>query len=185
MDALDIIRRVARYAVSVLLVGEDGLDREPFARALHRSSSRADRAFVVVDCAAMPDDLGHCAGGTLFLDHVDALSLDAQDELLRALQQLDVRIVAGTHRDLDAMVAAGTFRADLCFHVSVVPVQLPALPDRGSLHLRTALEETERRLIRTALERSSGNRTTAAALLGLNRTTLVEKLRKYEPRATP
>jgi sigma-54 specific flagellar transcriptional regulator A len=52
-------------------------------------------------------------------------------------------------------------------------------PDEGGLDLRTALEGLERKMIREALERAQGNRTEAAALLGLNRTTLVEKLRKY------
>jgi sigma-54 specific flagellar transcriptional regulator A len=54
-----------------------------------------------------------------------------------------------------------------------------ALPGDGTLVLRTALENLERLLIDRALSRAGGNRTEAAALLGLNRTTLVEKLRKY------
>ena len=79
-------------------------------------------------------------GGTLFLDEVGDLPLSAQAKLLRVLEQravcplgsdtevaIDVRIVAATHRDLEAMVAAGTFRSDLFFRLSVMPVELPAL----------------------------------------------------------
>lgn len=58
-------------------------------------------------------------------------------------------------------------------------VEAPVAAEDDTLDLRTALETLERRLIRQALERAHGNRTEAAALLGLNRTTLVEKLRKY------
>lgn len=272
--ALDIIRRVARCGASVLLGGEAGTGKELFAHALHRGSHRAGGSFIVVDCAALPEQqleerVASAAGGTLFLADVAELSLAGQARLLRVLDgelAAEVRVVAATHRDLDAMVEAGAFRADLYFRISVVPVQLPALRDRGAdiellaeaairraverggrpvtlddtarvalrahrwqgnvrelqrvveravalaegatlcdvdldlaparkaqlmvvraaevleletLDLRAALEETERRLIRTALERSAGNRTSAAAMLGLNRTTLVEKLRRY------
>jgi transcriptional regulator with GAF, ATPase, and Fis domain len=82
-------------------------------------------------------------GGTLFLDEIGDLPLDAQVRLLRILQdgtfervggsrplRVDVRIVAATHCDLQAMVAAGTFREDLWYRISVFPVHLPALRDR-------------------------------------------------------
>ena len=240
-------------------------------------------------------------GGTLFLDEIGDLPLAAQAKLLRVLEQravtpvgsdceipVDVRVIAATHRDLETMVAEGTFRADLYFRLGVVPVELPPLRERGddidllvdasirranqrtgrrvdgvdgearaalrahawpgnvrelahvieravvmcahgrigaadlprlggkpklarssarmsvaeilggnptgggtpiavpapmkddvSLDLRSALENLERTLIDRALHKAGGNRTEAAALLGLNRTTLVEKLRKY------
>ncbi len=265
-------------------------------------------------------------GGTLFLDEIGELSSAAQAKLLRVLEDrvvtpvgsdssvpIDVRVVAATHRRLEAMVAAGTFRADLYYRLNVVPIELPPLRDRGddieritdvcvarvcerlgksvdgiekeartqirayrwsgnvrelchfvertvllatsgpitvtdlrlptstaptssprgvtppsscfglaegssvsarailshsldlpgalappgtvspsagrralntngegeSLDLRSAVESLERQLINQALDQAGGNRTEAAALLGLNRTTLVEKLRKY------
>jgi DNA-binding NtrC family response regulator len=62
------------------------------------------------------------------------------------------------------------------------PLQMPSLTSElgdSSLDLRSALESLERQLIDRALQKAGGNRTEAAALLGLNRTTLVEKLRKY------
>ena len=230
-------------------------------------------------------------GGTLFLDEIGDLPLSAQAKLLRVLEErvvcpvgadsdiaIDVRIVAATHRNLEQMVAEGKFRADLYFRLSVVPLHLPALRERGddfdiivdltlirmcertgrdlmtlepsarvairtyswpgnvrelahrieraallargtqiaegdlslptsqtpirvirsvitaegsgpipkqdvlddsTLDLRSALEAVERSMIDRALSKANGNRTEAAALLGLNRTTLVEKLRKY------
>src|SRR5262249_6781865 len=84
-------------------------------------------------------------GGTIFLDEIGDLPLSAQAKLLRVLEErvvspvgsdsdipVDVRIVAATHRDLEQMVAEGTFRADLYFRLAVVPIKLPALRDRGA-----------------------------------------------------
>jgi sigma-54 specific flagellar transcriptional regulator A len=62
---------------------------------------------------------------------------------------------------------------------STPKITLPELANSDTLDLRAALEQLERDLIDRALTKSGGNRTEAAALLGLNRTTLVEKLRKY------
>ncbi len=82
-------------------------------------------------------------GGTLFLDEVGDIPLTTQVKLLRLLHEkeympiggtenrkADVRFVAATHRDLDEMVAAGTFREDLYFRINVLPVHLPPLRDR-------------------------------------------------------
>src|SRR5678815_5098972 len=81
--------------------------------------------------------------GTIFLDEIGDLPLSAQAKLLRVLEErvvspvgsdtdipVDVRIIAATHRNLEEMVAQGTFRADLYFRLAVVPIHLPALRDR-------------------------------------------------------
>jgi DNA-binding NtrC family response regulator len=220
-------------------------------------------------------------GGTLFLDEVGELPLSAQVKLLRVLQQrevtpigeaqpvsVDVRIVAATHRDLEAMVADGKFRDDLYYRLNVVPLDVPPLRQRREdvpllarhfldercrrvarrlafsaealealcryhwpgnvrelenlierltvltrgdeitvadlpprvrsgdvpggdgwpaapprlsdegIDLVKTLEEIEDRLIAEALRRAAGNKSHAAKLLGLNRTTLVEKLKR-------
>jgi len=217
-------------------------------------------------------------GGTLFLDEIGEMPRGVQVKLLRALQErevtpvggseaipVDVRVVAATHRDLEGMIADGTFREDLFYRLDVVPIEIPPLRERrqdipaltehfrvevnaregrcvpgfaldvvqrlgaydwpGNVrelenlverlvvvashrmvvmndlpaHLRTSvvdlenatldlpdsgvdmrifLTQLEERLIAQALERTGGNKNRAAELLGMNRTTLVEKLRR-------
>ena len=220
-------------------------------------------------------------GGTLFLDEIGDMSLDMQVKLLRVLQErgfervggadhrrVNVRILAATHRDLEARVAGSEFREDLFFRLNVFPIHVPALRERpddlsqliadlvrrgeaagrpaiefsetalnclrayrwpgnvrelenllerlsilhpeqrieredlpphigerrrvaqaavtsipsGGLDLREHLGTIEKQLIRSALEQT-GTVAHAARLLKLRRTTLVEKLRKYELQA--
>ena len=83
------------------------------------------------------------SGGTLFLDEIGELAAPVQAKLLRALQErvidrvggsapveVDVRVIAATHRDLEKEVDAGSFRSDLYYRINVVPLELPALRDR-------------------------------------------------------
>lgn len=216
-------------------------------------------------------------GGTLFLDEIGELPLSQQAKLLRAVQErevvpvgdtkakkVDVRLLAATHRDLEAMVEQGTFREDLLYRIQVVPIELPAVRNRAGdipqlvdafvqrvnekrnrhvdgvteeamsmlvafdwpgnvrqlenvvermvllrgdgvidvedlpprmqkpraqkaqpaelpedgIDLRDAVEQFENKLILQALERTGWNKNRAAAVLRMNRTTLVEKLKK-------
>jgi DNA-binding NtrC family response regulator len=216
-------------------------------------------------------------GGTLFLDEIGELPLSQQAKLLRAVQErevvpvgdqkprkVDVRLIAATHRDLEAMVEQGTFREDLLYRIQVVPIELPPVRNRAGdipqlvdafvqrvnqkrnrkvtgvtedamsalvsfewpgnvrqlenvvermvllraegmidvedlparmqkpraqsaqptelpedgIDLRDAVEQFENKLILQALERTGWNKNRAAAVLRMNRTTLVEKLKK-------
>src|ERR1700720_604199 len=170
-DALrKVLQRVSKVASSdstVLILGETGTGKELIARAIHKRSKRADRAFIGVNCAAIPPSLiaselfGHekgaftgatqrrlgrfesANGGTIFLDEVGDLPHETQIALLRVLQEreiervggnrpipVDVRVVAATHRDLNALVAEGKFREDLLYRLNVVPVEMPPLRER-------------------------------------------------------
>src|SRR6202030_573103 len=82
-------------------------------------------------------------GGNLFLDEIGNMSLQMQVKLFRVLQEgkvrplgsneeteIDVRVIAATNKDLDKAIAAGEFREDLYYRLSVIPIQLPALRER-------------------------------------------------------
>jgi PAS domain S-box-containing protein len=159
--------RVAQTDTTVLILGETGTGKELMARAIHKRSRRAARAFIAVNCATIPSALiaselfGHekgaftgamqrrlgrfeaANGGTIFLDEVGDLPVDAQIALLRVLQEreiervgsdkpipVNVRVLAATHRDLVKLVRDGVFRQDLFYRLNVVPIRMPALRER-------------------------------------------------------
>ena len=302
VEVYRMVDRVADTTCTILITGESGTGKENVARAVHRTSQRADAPFVAVNCGAIPEALleselfGHARGaftgahaakpgriamaqgGTLFLDEIGELPLALQVKLLRVLQareyspvgdnrvlKADVRIVAATNLNLENAVQAGTFREDLYYRLNVIHLTVPSLrerpedvpllvhhflarskeklgrsqvgavsraaaqllaeyhwpgnvrelentieravllcagpqieprdlpqrvlglgsekriaarlPDAG-IDLRNAVDTFENQLIRQALERTQWNKKQAAGLLGLNRTTLVEMLKR-------
>ncbi|MDQ2666583.1 MAG: sigma-54 dependent transcriptional regulator [Gemmatimonadota bacterium] len=163
----EMIARIAPSDARVMVTGESGTGKELVAAAIHFGSARRTRPFVRVNCAAIPRDLvesemfGHEKGaftgatdrrigrfelahtGTLFLDEVGDLGLEAQAKLLRAIEareiervgggkpiHVDVRIVSATNRDLPRAVAEGSFREDLFFRLNVIPIDIPPLHER-------------------------------------------------------
>ncbi len=163
----DLVRRIADTDVPVLILGETGTGKGLVARALHAESARAERPFVAVNCAALPETLleselfGHARGaftgatharrgifeqadgGTLFLDEIAEMSPSLQAKLLHVLEtrrvrplgdarerEVDVRVVAATHRNLAERVAAGSFREDLLYRLDVISIDLPPLRAR-------------------------------------------------------
>jgi sigma-54 specific flagellar transcriptional regulator A len=167
LGILRLIDQVAPVDSTVLILGETGTGKGMVARYIHDLSDRAGRAFVPVNCGAIPPDLleselfGHekgaftgalttrvgrfeyAEGGTLFLDEIGDMSVQMQVKLLRVLQErsfervgsnhtidCNVRIIAATHRDLEAQMIAGTFREDLFYRLNVFPLQIPPLRER-------------------------------------------------------
>ncbi|WP_164007832.1 sigma-54-dependent transcriptional regulator [Pyxidicoccus trucidator] len=167
---LEVYKHVARAAASnvpVLITGETGTGKEMVARSLHKRSPRAGGAFIPVDCGAITESLmeselfGHAkgsftgasgarrgvfeeaSGGTLFLDEIGDVGMKVQSQLLRVLQEgeirrvgesvpvkVDVRVVAATNKDLKARVVEGLFREDLLYRLDVVHLHLPPLRER-------------------------------------------------------
>ncbi|MBD5416528.1 MAG: sigma 54-interacting transcriptional regulator [Desulfovibrio sp.] len=167
-ERLEMALRYAPHDEPVLITGATGVGKELFARMIQRASPRADKAFVCVNCAAIPKDFinselfGYARGaftgarqegkpglmeladkGTLFLDEIGELPLEAQGVLLRVLEtrqvqrlnslkmrEVDFRLISATNRDLAKMVKEGTFREDLFFRISVLPMDIPPLRER-------------------------------------------------------
>jgi propionate catabolism operon transcriptional regulator len=164
----ETIIRARRFAASeetIVIMGESGTGKELFAQSIHNASSRHSQPFVAVNCSAIPPTLleselfGYAEGaftgarrggkqgvfelahrGTIFLDEVSGLSLEAQGHLLRVIQEkevmrvgdgkvtpVDVRVVVATNRPLEQAVQRGSFRLDLYYRLNVLQLRLPSL----------------------------------------------------------
>ena len=128
-EIFKIIDDVARSSATILISGESGTGKELVARAIHNRSSRKDRLFVAINCAAIPENLleselfGHergsftgaherqigkfeiANGGTLFLDEIGSMPMPMQAKLLRAIQEKEIeRIGAGYPTTVDVRI---------------------------------------------------------------------------------
>lgn len=166
-EIIDLVSKVAQSDSAVLIGGESGTGKELLARFIHNASPRREKRFVPVNCAAISPNLveselfghekgsftgavrrtigkfGYATGGSIFLDEIGDLPLDAQAKLLRALQEkkiqrvggneeipVDVRVICATNQNLRELVEKGTFREDLFFRINVFPIHSPPLRER-------------------------------------------------------
>ncbi len=167
LNILEMIRDVADSTASVLIEGESGTGKEMAARALHMHSSRNELPLIPIFCGSLSENLfeselfGHkkgaftgatqdkkglfeeADGGTVFLDEIADISLNAQTKLLRILQEgeikrvgetkirkIDVRIISATNQDLWKRVEQGHFREDLYYRLNVINIRIPPLRER-------------------------------------------------------
>jgi transcriptional regulator with PAS, ATPase and Fis domain len=204
VDVYRTIARVAPGVTAVLILGESGTGKEMVARTIHQHSPRRDKAFIALDCAALPESLletklfGYVGGawtgtvrdapgvfvesdgGTILLDEIGDTTPALQAKLLRVLRErhvrpvgdtqwrpVDVRIVAGSNRDLHAMVESGHFREDLFYQLNVVSIRLPPLRERRD-DIPLLVDHLVQRAAQQVGKRVTGVSEEALALLGGN-----------------
>ncbi len=163
----ELIEQVAKLPTTVLLTGESGTGKELAARAIHECSDVADKEFLAVNMGAMSPELIEAQlfgaekgaytgadrnregifqavhGGTVFLDEIGEMPLEAQAKLLRTVEykeilplgasrpvSVDFRLVAATNKALEEMVEEGTFRQDLYYRLNIFRIELPPLRSR-------------------------------------------------------
>jgi DNA-binding NtrC family response regulator len=166
-EAVSLAQRVATTDANVLITGESGAGKDALAAFVHHQSPRAGGSLVKIDCATLPGDLLEAElfgyergaftgateakpgrleaahGGTLVLDEIAHLPLDAQAKLLRVIEhreferlggrktiEVDARLIALTNADLKDAVERRAFRDDLFYRLNVVHIGVPALRDR-------------------------------------------------------
>ena len=165
---LELIRQVACSDTTVMITGETGVGKDLVAQTIHQSSNRSDGPFIAVNVVSLSPELiaselfGHEKGaftgasqlrkgrfelagdGTLFLDDIDAFSLDIQAKMLRVLEtrafervggtktlKTRFRLVAASNRNIEDLVAQGLFRSDFYYRLNVFPIRIPPLRERA------------------------------------------------------
>jgi two-component system response regulator AtoC len=180
-EVVRLAERVAATDANVLVTGESGAGKDALAWLIHARSNRASNALVKIDCAALPSELLEAEffgyergaftgaiearpgrleaahGGTLVLDEIAYLPVEAQAKLLRVIEEreferlggrrtikVDARLIALTNVDLDDAVKRRAFREDLFYRLNVVRLRVPPLRER-----REDIEKLARDLVKT------------------------------------
>ncbi len=143
------VRKLAAVRTPVLLIGENGTGKVAVAEILHAATGSPETQFVRIDCSLSSEAsfreglLGEngeggtwvrqARGGTLFLQHLQCLSMAVQKELVSVLRNTahGFRLVCTTTEDLETLTDEGKFHDELFYRVASLPVQMPALRDRA------------------------------------------------------
>ncbi len=165
---LHLISRVAKSDTTIMITGETGVGKDLVAQAIHQNSNRSSGPFIAVNVVSLSPELlaselfGHEKGaftgasqaregrfelasrGTLFLDDIDAFSLDIQAKMLRVLEAKEFervgstrtlktrfRLVAASNRNIEELVEQGLFRSDFYYRLNVLPLRVPSLRERA------------------------------------------------------
>lgn len=129
-------RAFARTRAGVLISGAPGTGTSKVAEVIHLLSDVSDAPFLKIAAASLKQSdlagiLRRVSGGSLFLDEVAALTADVQLTLLECLEQnCDMRLLAGSYRDLGKEVEAGKFNHDLYYKLAVTRIRIPSLRER-------------------------------------------------------
>ncbi|WP_297201080.1 transcriptional regulator TyrR [uncultured Pluralibacter sp.] len=159
-QVIDQARKLAMLSAPLLIVGETGTGKDQLAHACHLASPRADKPYMALNCASIPEDaveselFGHApegkkgffeqaSGGSVLLDEIGEMSPGMQTKLLRFLNDgtfrrvgedrevhVDVRVICATQKNLTELVQKGQFREDLYYRLNVLTLNLPPLRDR-------------------------------------------------------
>ena len=137
-----ILRRVAKLRgrdIPILVLGKTGTGKEWLARAIHHDSPRRSAPFVALNCASLPETLieaelfGYEDGAFTGAKKRGSVGKIVQADGGTRPVPVDLRIICATHRNLRAMIEAGTFREDLYYRINGLVVTLPALRERTDL----------------------------------------------------
>ncbi len=170
--AIRLAKRVSKTDSSILIVGETGTGKELFAQSIHTFYKKKSQPFVAVNCAAIPEALlesilfgstkgaytdamdkqglfEEAQGGTIFLDELQALSVEMQAKVLRVLEDktirrvggdklipIDVRVISAINMNPLQAMAEGKLMADLFYRIAVVTIRIPPLKERGMASLK-------------------------------------------------
>lgn len=159
-EILEVIEKIADNDSPVLLEGEFGSGKQMVARSLHNASNRKDAPFKVLQCSALPEELleselfgspssrgetifSRAAGGTVLLEEIHVLPLRLQSKLDSYLEEIntrrmmsdlprhmDVRFIASSAKPLQELIESGSFREDLFYKISIIPIEVPPLRSR-------------------------------------------------------
>lgn len=167
MSLLQMVAKIAPTEVTALIQGESGTGKEVIAKKIHELSRRANNPLVSINCGAIQETLllselfGHekgaftgavnqkkglvelADGGTMFLDEIGEMGMEAQAKLLRFLQEgeiyrvggkapirVSVRIISATNKELETQVKNGKFREDLYYRINTVTLRISPLRKR-------------------------------------------------------